>query len=285
MPALIFMYHDLSGNCHHIPPGHRPYVLEPSIFRDQMHAVTAQGFPALTVSQWCVSPRWQRAIVLTFDDGHVSNYDQALPILLEYQLKATFFITAGQIGTGETMSWEQIRVLHAAGMEIGSHTVTHRPPSTLDDKDLRYELFESRRILEDGLGAPVTSISSPTGFFNARMRDIAREVGYRALCIGRVGVAADDGDPFTLNRVAVKRTMSQPQFEALLRYDRIAIGSLRTKQWARDMARSIIGRAGYLRFRKILLNRLGDVQIWILSISIWFPKTSSKLLWHAKKKS
>ena len=225
-----------------------------------MHAVKAQGFPALTVAQWCASPRRQRAIVLTFDDGHVSNYDRALPMLLEYQLKATFFITAGHIGTGETMSWEQIRALHAAGMEIGSHTVTHRPPSTLDDKDLRYELFESRRILEDGLGAPVTSISSPTGFFNARMRDIAQEAGYRALCIGRVGLAADDGDPFTLNRVAIKRTMSQPQFEALLRYDRVAIGSLRSKQWARDVARSIVGPAGYLRLRKVLMNGLGYVK-------------------------
>ncbi len=260
MPALILMYHDISGKYKPVPSGHRPYVLEPSTFRDQMGAVAAQGVPVLTVAQWCASPRWQRAIVLTFDDGHVSNYDHALPILLEYQLKATFFITAGQIGAGETMNWEQIRALHGAGMEIGSHTVTHRPPATLNDEDLRYELFESRRILEDGLGAHVTSISSPTGFFNDRMRSIAQEAGYRALCMGRAGLAADDGDPFTLKRVAVKRTISQSQFEALLRYDRVAIGSLRSKQWARDMARSIFGPAGYLRVRKVLMNRFGFIK-------------------------
>jgi hypothetical protein len=100
----------------------------------------------------------------------------------------------------------------------------------------------------------VTSISSPTGFFNPRMRAVAREVGYRALCFGQMGLAADEGDPFSLNRIAVKRTMNQQQFEALLRFDRVAIGSLRSQQWTRDLARKIAGRRGYLRLRKLLLT-------------------------------
>ena len=61
---------------------------------------------------------------------------------------------------------------------------------------LPYELHESRRVLEDGLGAPVTSLSSPTGFFNPRMRVIAHEVGIRPFCFGRIGLAPDQGDPF-----------------------------------------------------------------------------------------
>lgn len=255
MPALILMYHDLADDYSHVPPGHRPYVLEPSIFRGQMHSVMAQGFPVLTVTQWCKSPHPSHAIALTFDDGHVSNYNVALPILLEHQLKATFFITAGHVGTGETMSWEQIRALHAAGMEIGSHTVTHRPPSTLDDKALRYELLESRHILEDGLSAPVTSVSSPTGFFNPRMRTIARECGYRALCFGQVGLAADDGDPFSLNRVAVKRTMPEEEFNSLLRFDSRTIRRLRVKQLTRDFARQALGLNAYLRIRQLLTER------------------------------
>ena len=158
-----------------------------------MLTVAARECPVVSVAGWCAAPRQPRAIVLTFDDGHVSNYESALPVLVEHGLTATFFITAGRIGDGTTMTWRQIRALHAAGMEIGSHTVTHRPPSTLDDKALRYELCESRRMLEDGLGAPVVSISSPTGFFNPRMRLIAREAGYQALCFGLAGLASDNG--------------------------------------------------------------------------------------------
>jgi peptidoglycan/xylan/chitin deacetylase (PgdA/CDA1 family) len=193
-------------------------------------------------------------IILTFDDGHFSNHDVALPILLEYQLKATFFVIAGQIGTGQIMTWAQIRTLQSAGMEIGSHTVTHRPPSTLNDDALRYELVESRRILEDGLGAPVTSISSPTGFFNPRMPVIAREAGYRALCFGRAGLVADEDDPFFLKRVAVKRAMHAKQFNALLRFDRQVIRRLRLRQMIREVARTTLGPNAYLRIRRTLMK-------------------------------
>ena len=260
MPALILMYHDIAETLQGIAPGHRPYVLDPKVFRRQMRAIVDAGLLNFTVEDWCNLSRRLRAVVLTFDDGHISNYDTALPILLDHRLKATFFVTAGWIGVGSTMDWGQIRALHAAGMEIGSHTLTHRPPSTLDEKELRYELSESRRILEDGLGVEVTSLSSPTGFFNSRMRKIAQEVGYRSLCIGRVGLAADHEDPFSLNRIAVKRSMTENQFKQLLDLNRMTIGSLRSRQWTRDLARKIIGAHGYTRIRKVLIKRLAQVQ-------------------------
>jgi peptidoglycan/xylan/chitin deacetylase (PgdA/CDA1 family) len=253
------MYHDVAETLESIAAGHRPYVLDPKVFRRQMRAIVDAGLPNFTVEDWCASSRRLRPVVLTFDDGHISNYDPALPILLEHRLKATFFITAGWIGTRSTMDWRQIRALHEAGMEIGSHTLTHRPPSALSEKELRYELSESRRILEDGLGAEVTSLSSPTGFFNPRMSKIAQEVGYRSLCIGRVGLAADYGAPFSLNRVTVKRSMTESQFRRLLNLNRLAIGALRSRQWTRDLARKMLGADGYTRVRRILIKGLTQV--------------------------
>jgi peptidoglycan/xylan/chitin deacetylase (PgdA/CDA1 family) len=254
MPALILLYHDVLDDYWTVAPEHRPYVLERSAFRRQMRSVAARRCPVLTVSEWCVLPRPPQAIVLTFDDGHVSSHEAALPVLVENRLTATFFVTAGRVGAGTTMTWRQIRALHSAGMEIGSHTLTHRAPSTLDDNALRYELVESRRILEDGLGAPVVSISSPTGFFNPRMRQIAREAGYRALCFGAAGLAADDCDRFSLNRVAVKRTMGDEQFEAVLEFDLKTIRRLRLRQIARNVAKKTLGRDAYLRIRRVLLS-------------------------------
>jgi peptidoglycan/xylan/chitin deacetylase (PgdA/CDA1 family) len=259
MPALILMYHDLAADPTVIAPGHRPYVLEPAVFHRQMAAVIATALPVLTVAQWCAPTRPARAVVLTFDDGHVSNYTLTLPILMEHHLSATFFITAGAIGKGATMDWRQIRALHAAGMEIGSHTLTHRPPSTLNDDELRYELRESRRVLEDGLGAPVTSISSPTGFFNPRMRAIAREAGYQSLSFGQIGLAADQGDAFSLQRVAVKYATPHTEFEALLRFDRRLLGRWRRQQWLRSIARQSLGPSAYLQVRRLLSARRARV--------------------------
>ena len=253
MPALILMYHNISNRLETIPADHRPYVLEPHVFHNQMKSVADSRLEPLTVAEWCSNSQSKRGLILTFDDGHISNHSAALPVLREFGLKATFFITAGAIGIGGTMNWAQIRDLHHAGMEIGSHTLTHRPPSMLSDTELEYELSESRRILENGLGAPVTSISSPTGFFNPHMRRIAEKVGYRALCISRVGFAADGGDLFSLNRVAIKRSTSEKRFQALLDFDRLTIGHMRARQRIRELARETLGRKGYLRVRRLLL--------------------------------
>lgn len=255
MASLIFMYHDLADCADSVSAGHRPYVLDADGFALQMTSVARHQIPVVTVAQVSSGHLARRAIALTFDDGHVSNHDLALPILCEHGFKATFFITAGFIGSGLTMNWAQIRALHAAGMEIGSHTLTHRPPSTLSDEELRQELVKSRQILEDGLGAPVTSISSPTGFFNPRMRAIAREVGYKALCFGRIGLVQTSTDPFSLNRIAVKRAMSQEQFEALLQFDRTVIRGLMLRELVRDLARKTLGPRFYLPLRQALLRR------------------------------
>lgn len=253
--ALILMYHDIAEDFRSVPPDQQPYVLEPKVFHRQMQAVVESEVAVQTVHQWCATPREGRTLVLTFDDGHVSNHTDALPVLAKLNLPATFFVTAGLIGKGETMSWAQIRELHAAGMEIGSHTLTHRPPALLTDTELEYELLESRKVLENGLGAPVTSISSPTGFFNPRMRRIAVETGYQALCIGRVGFAPVGGDRFSLNRVAIKHSMTERQFKRILSFDRLRVASMRSHQRARELARSTLGHAGYLLVRRLMLAR------------------------------
>ncbi len=87
------------------------------------------------------------------------------------------------------------------------------------------------------------------------MRVIAREAGYRALCFGQVGLAADDGNLFSLNRVAVKRSMREDQFDALLRFDRGTICGLRLQQWMRDLARKSLGLTAYRRIRRMLIGR------------------------------
>jgi hypothetical protein len=68
------------------------------------------------------------------------------------------------------MDWRQIHALHAAGMN-GS-TLTHRPPSTLTDDELRAD-YTSRRVLEEALGAGDVHFISH-GFFNPHARHSAR---------------------------------------------------------------------------------------------------------------
>lgn len=255
----ILMYHDVQPDGAPIAGvglGQRPYVLDRSTFAAHLDAMTEKRAvtAANLVGEEAVSGR---AVVLTFDDGHVSNYTEAFPAMAARGIAGTFYVVAGRVGQGETLSWGQMREMAAAGMEIGSHTLTHREPSTLTDEELRHELRESKRLLEDGLGQPVVSLSSPTGFFNPRMSRIAREEGYTSLCFGHYGYVGPESDPFRLNRIAIKRTTSMAELEAILRGDAVVVRRLRRGQMVRNGAKHLLGVRGYLALKGAMLKLRG----------------------------
>jgi hypothetical protein len=83
----------------------------------------------------------------------------------------------------------------------------------------------------------------------------AREVGYHSLSFGQIGLASDRGDPFSLNRVAVKHTTHQEEFAVLLRFERRTMWRLRWQQLVRSFARKTLGPDAYLRVRRLLTVR------------------------------
>jgi hypothetical protein len=84
---------------------------------------------------------------------------------------------------------------------------------------------------------------------------IAREVGYKSLCFGRIGLAENHGDPFTLNRISVKKGMNLNQFTSLLQLDRGLIRTLRFRQMFLDWLRKTLKPETYLKLRKVFINR------------------------------
>lgn len=106
-------------------------------------------------------------IVLTFDDGYLDNYTDALPLLLRAHDVAEFAIISAYpgitLGINRYMSWGQLRRLVAHGMEIGSHTVDHQDLGTLPEEHVRFELRDSRNILQRRLGMPVQFLTYPSG--------------------------------------------------------------------------------------------------------------------------
>ncbi len=256
--APVFMYHDLVKDPESIPAAHRPYVLTPEGFAAQMEALARIGRRGMSLSESLdLASQEPNRVVLTFDDGHASNCTDALPILRRHGFTATFFITAGWIGKSPYMSWDQIRTLAAAGMEIGSHSLSHRPPVTWTPADLDHELRESRRILEEGLGLPVLTGSSPTGFHHRGMPAAARAAGYRALCVSRIGLWRSRDDPFAIPRVPVKQNTGLPLFERLARGDGAPLRALRARQMLRNGLKRAMGVDLYLRLRRAALRARG----------------------------
>lgn len=106
-------------------------------------------------------------VTFTFDDGYVSVYEKAMPILEKYGYTGTVFVITSAIGAFGYMSESQLKSLAQKGWEIGSHTVSHRFLTELSDSDLDYELYASKQRLER-LGLKVTSFAPPGGRYNEK---------------------------------------------------------------------------------------------------------------------
>jgi peptidoglycan/xylan/chitin deacetylase (PgdA/CDA1 family) len=262
MRVPVLMYHDIADSPESVPASHRPYVVTASIFREQLRLMRALGIAGVRLDGLLdpspAAPGPSRACVLTFDDGHESNCTKALPALLEAGFGATFFVTVGWVGRPPYMTWDQIKSLAASGMEIGSHSMTHRPPSTLSRAELLSELSDSRKALEDRLGIRVATGSSPTGYFNPSIGPLARDAGYRGLCVGRIDLWRRPGDEFGIPRLPIKLQTRESEFQGLVSGDRGLIARRRAEQMIRNGLKRTLGVAAYSRLRRVWLGATGS---------------------------
>ena len=191
---------------------------------------------------------------LTFDDGHVSNYEHALPILDRQGLVARFFITVGWTGQkAGYMGWDELRSLHKAGQQIGAHGWTHTLLTHCTDEQLERELKAARQTLEDKLGASVTTMSLPGGRFNRRVIQACQEAGYTS-----VFTSIPRSEPVPagamVGRLNIRSDWSLTWLESLLRPNSTVLASLERQERMKAAARSILGDRVYMKIWS-LLNR------------------------------
>lgn len=143
-----------------------------------------------------------KRVVLTFDDGHRSFIDKALPMLAERGIPATLFICSGWLGTKRFMTRDEIRdIARRPGIEIGNHTRTHSDLGSEQSRGiLEREIVGGKKDLEDLLGREVSSFSYPYGKFSVTSVDLVRSSHACAVTV-KPGVVWPDADPFLLNRV------------------------------------------------------------------------------------
>jgi peptidoglycan/xylan/chitin deacetylase (PgdA/CDA1 family) len=117
------------------------------------------------------------------------------------------------------MTWDDIRALAAAGMDVESHTRTHRVLETLDRDQLREDLVGSRRDLETQLGRPVRALAYPVGRCPPLwIRRAVAEAGYRVALTNATGVnymwpaSMHLTDPFGIHRLSTDRSQSDAMF-------------------------------------------------------------------------
>jgi len=136
--------------------------------RDQRRATPIAAFQSRLVDQTSnpLQPLKQPIVSITFDDGWVSVYTEALPVLRQYGFHTTQYVITNTFDNPNYMSVSQIKAMQAAGDDIAAHTDTHADLTTLDSIQLKHELADSKNILEREFGGNIRDFTSPYGAYN-----------------------------------------------------------------------------------------------------------------------
>jgi peptidoglycan/xylan/chitin deacetylase (PgdA/CDA1 family) len=195
------------------------FTVREEAFTKQLDSLRSRGFHTVTFHEWLVhedekAPLPADPVILTFDDGYEDAYTTVLPALRARGMRAAFFIVTSLVGTDEAhrtvrdedgnrrryLIWPEVRVLAAAGMEIGSHSTSHRRFADLTKDVVTAELAGSKQQLEAALGEPVEIFSYPFNSVRRWIEPLVRDAGYRAAVAGSVHGSADR---FALYRIGV----------------------------------------------------------------------------------
>lgn len=163
-------------------------TVTPETFERHMQHLADRGYETITMSEMTAAIRGERAmpakpVVLTFDDNNASQYDVAVPIMEKHGQKAVFYLVTKYLDTPHLLNRDKALELQAKGHEIESHTLLHRALTGLNDDELRTDLAESKRILEELTGTPITHLCYPGTAHNQRVRDAAKAAGYETATI------------------------------------------------------------------------------------------------------
>lgn len=189
-------------------------------FRRQLAWIRLTRRPVLSLDDYvrhrqhgCLPPA--RSVVLTFDGSGTDIVDVAQPILNRSGLRATVFLVVRAIrggplpeprsaaGPRPAMSWDSVRQLQAAGLDIGCHSIIHRSLHTSDEEPAGPEVCASGRQIAHELGyAPRHFSYSPGPITTAEVEQI-RGAGFHSGCDGEPGANGPAVSRYALRRLEV----------------------------------------------------------------------------------
>ena len=176
----ILLYHRIG-----VSPIDSQYYVPPDKFEDQMKLLHDWEYTVIPIELLVKAIKEgaslpPRPVIITFDDGDISVYETAFPIMGKYGLTGVAYIVGNYMDTDGYMSAEQIKELAAAGWEVGSHSMNHQDLRKIEPALQRFEVVESRKVIEEATGITVDSFAYPFGFMGSTGGEYVHTAGYIA---------------------------------------------------------------------------------------------------------
>ena len=176
----ILLYHRIA-----VSPINSQYYVPPDRFEEQMKLLHDWEYTIIPIELLIEAIKEgadlpPRPIILTFDDGDISVYETAFPIMQKYGLTGVVYIVGNYMNQPGYMSVDQIKELVAAGWEVGSHSMNHRDLRKLNQYAQGFEIVDSRKHLLRATGASVDTFAYPFGFMGSSGGEYVHVAGYSA---------------------------------------------------------------------------------------------------------
>lgn len=186
-------------------------VIPKDKFREQLKTIKDNGYTTLTMSElkdylFKDKPIPEKSVIITFDDGYRDNYTNAFPIIKELNMKVTIFVIASYINKELYLTGDQIKEMSDYGMDIESHTLSHKRLSALPYEEQLKELKKSKEAIEGITNKPVISIAYPEGIYNDNTKKAVVDSGYSMGFTIERGYADRNDNLAKLNRICIDYT-------------------------------------------------------------------------------
>ncbi len=193
----ILLYHHIA-----ISKTNNIYYVPPLEFRAQMQALKQWGYTSISPTLLAKAINFgaklpERPVVISFDDGDLSVYTDAFPIMQEFGFTGVNYIVVNYIGMEGFMSVDQLKELAAAGWETGSHSMTHS--DLTQNRRVEWEVVQSRHSLEELLGVKVETFAYPYGIKTVVSLGLVKDNYRAAMGLGSL-VRQEPGNLFYLWR-------------------------------------------------------------------------------------
>lgn len=207
----ILMYHGVLDKAY----GAVELFVKVSEFEEQMKYLKENNFTPIFLSEIEDAPKYDKPILITFDDGYKDVYTNAYPILKKYNLKANLYIITDWVGGEVYVNWDDVKTLDASNiMEIGSHTRTHKNLGKLNESEVEYELKGSKEILEKNLNKKINTIAYPYGGHNKMVMNVASKYYAYALSTNSGKEISNNLNKYELNRYYIYRGIAMSTFKS-----------------------------------------------------------------------
>ena len=177
------------------------------IFEEQLKIIQNEGIKFIHPQNFEENLRnnkIQRKILFTVDDGLLSFYKNAWPILKRKKIPFILFVNTREVGAYNYMNWEQIIELHESDLvEIGNHSHSHEYLVDETPDTIKNDIQKSIEIFEKKLGKNSIFFSYPFGEYSLEFKKIIKDLGFKYAFGQHSGVIDETKDFWELPRFPI----------------------------------------------------------------------------------